>query len=43
MYEMKLYKRSVKEEKIDRDYDALAAYSEDALLTDDAPTVGDDL
>jgi hypothetical protein len=43
MYEMRLYKRPVKEEKIDKKYDALAAYSEVALLTDDAPTMGDDL
>ncbi len=43
MYEMRLYKRPVKEEKIDKKYDALAAYSKVALLTDDAPTMGDDL
>ena len=43
MYEMRLYKRPEKEEKTDKKYDALAAYSEVALLTDDAPTMGNDL
>ncbi len=43
MYQMRLYKRPVKEVRVGSEYDALDPFSEYALLTDDAPTVGDDL